>query len=414
MQLELTFRAKVRNRDNLIRAVQRLAQQQGCKIGAWKDGMRVVLSPAGYLDLGWAREGGLFGGWRISGGCNTTPAGPGLHRAAAEFLDGLGKELKELQVEDRTGYWEHRDFGRLVRESFAPWLVEEVDGALARMRQSQKSAPLFWDPEEYLPEEVPGTAYAPVGRFSGGWLEEHRADPDLGQRLFLWPNAGRDAVYHRNCALKRLWEECCFAPSDRSYDDEQMNRFILTSLERAHQLDPALSLPVSAYREVCILDGQDFQIPEDAPELEEEFAPGYRKREVLQCFDALWFPLPGVYRYEWDDGGKGRPGCIWIDEEGGGPIWRVSGFRSQTGPAEWNADFSGLKDIETADLTGGQARWGWKEIPNKAEPDEPLCQLLGEVKAGDTLYVLTVTFSGGEEREEVYGRLHRMEVRPKS
>ena len=27
MQLELTFRAKVRNRDNLIRAVQRLAQQ---------------------------------------------------------------------------------------------------------------------------------------------------------------------------------------------------------------------------------------------------------------------------------------------------------------------------------------------------------------------------------------------------
>ena len=47
------------------------------------------------------------------------------------------------------------------------------------------------------------------------------------------------------------------------------------------------------------------------------------------------------------------------------------------------------------------------------EPEEPLYQALGEVAAGDTLYVVTVTYSRPEEREDIYARLRRMQVRPK-
>ena len=43
----------------------------------------------------------------------------------------------------------------------------------------------------------------------------------------------------------------------------------------------------------------------------------------------------------------------------------------------------------------------------------PLRQLLGEVAAGDTLYVITVTFSDDEEQEEIYDRLHRMKIMDK-
>ena len=161
------------------------------------------------------------------------------------------------------------------------------------------------------------------------------------------------------------------------------------------------------------MDGRDFKIPEDAPELEEEFAPGYHKGELLQSYEKLWLPLPGVYRYEWSDDGLGNAGCIWIDEDGGGPIWRVSGYRNKDGAADWNADMSELKDVETLEPEGGKARWGWKDIPNKAEPDMPLRQLLGEVAAGDTLYVITVTFSDDEEQEEIYDRLHRMKIMDK-
>lgn len=76
MKLEITFQGKTRNRDTFIRSVQRLVQPQGYQLGAWKDGMRVVLCPLGYLDMGWTRESGLFGGWKITGGCITTPGVP--------------------------------------------------------------------------------------------------------------------------------------------------------------------------------------------------------------------------------------------------------------------------------------------------------------------------------------------------
>lgn len=42
-------------------------------------------------------------------------------------------------------------------------------------------------------------------------------------------------------------------------------------------MDPELPLPVESYRELCILDDRGFGLPEDIPELEEEFAPGYHK-----------------------------------------------------------------------------------------------------------------------------------------
>lgn len=70
-------------------------------------------------------------------------------------------------------------------------------------------------------------------------------------------------------------------------------------------MDPELPLPVESYRELCILDDRGFGLPEDIPELEEEFAPGYHKGEVTQSFDTLRFPLPGVYRYEWNEDGRG-------------------------------------------------------------------------------------------------------------
>ena len=171
----------------------------------------------------------------------------------------------------------------MSQETYVPWLEQELRGALGKLEQSSESVPLFWGEEDYLPQEVPDTVYTPMGRFSKGWLQEQLDQgrkEELARRIFLWPNAFKDAFYYRNGAMKRMWQDCCFAPSDRHYSDEQINGFVLSFLERAYQLDPALPLPMSAYRELCIMDGRDFKIPEDAPELEEEFAPGYHKGDA--------------------------------------------------------------------------------------------------------------------------------------
>ena len=155
---------------------------------------------------------------------------------------------------------------------------------------------------------------------------------------------------------------------------------------------------------------QSFGLPEDIPELEEEFAPGYHKGEVTQSFDTLRFPLPGVYRYEWNEDGRGGGGCIWWDEESDSPLWRVSGYRSKNVKAAWNADLAGFSDVETREEPGFSAHWGWKELEQRTDPEKPVYQVLGEVVAGPTLFVFTVTFSLPEEREDIYARIRRIEA----
>ena len=91
MNLQITLRGKTRNRDGLIRAIQRIARRDGDQIGAWKEGMRLVLCPLGYLDMTWERESGLFGQWQIKAGCDTTPGGPGFHKAVADLFTELGR-----------------------------------------------------------------------------------------------------------------------------------------------------------------------------------------------------------------------------------------------------------------------------------------------------------------------------------
>ena len=386
-------------------------------MGSGQAGMRVALCPMGYLDIGWSREGGLFGQWKITGGCVTTPGGPGFHRAVVEFLAELSqKELKGLQVQDDTGYWGRRDFGALTEEHYYPWLAGELRKALERLEQSPKSIPLFWGEDaDYRPQEIPNTVYTPVGRFSASWLRE-RLEQDriqeLAQRLFLWPNPVRDALYYRNGALKRMWQDCWFAPSDRSYDDEQVNGFVLDFLEQAGKLDPTLPLPVSAYRELCIMADRDFKISEDAPEMEEEYAPGYHKGELMQNYEELWLPLPGVYRYEWNSDNRG--GGLWQDEESESPVWRASRYRGQDSQAEWNQDFSNFyDDVETLELEGGKAHWGWEEVPDNDDSEAARYQVLAEVSVGENLYVVTVTYRNPEAREDIYTRLRGMQVTPK-
>ena len=157
---------------------------------------------------------------------------------------------------------------------------------------------MFWDEDQYWPEKVPGTVVTPVGRFSRQWLGQRLEGGarELSERLFLWNEPGHDARFHRNCALKRLWEDCAISrPPTAAGEDAQINGLILDELEKSAQMDPELPLPVESYRELCILDDRGFGLPEDIPELEEEFAPA-TTRGGDPVLDTLRFPLPGVYR----------------------------------------------------------------------------------------------------------------------
>lgn len=296
MSIGFTFKAKTRKIDALKESVKEIAEESGYGLALNENWLTVSFCTMGDLSMEWERESGLRGQWLINGNCCSTPAGAGFHAAAVRFLDELGqKRLSELLVDDETEYYNHRDFERMKREHFYPWL-NALKRHCAERGSGYSNFCLCWDMEQYQPEEVPGTVITPMGRFNIENMikqTEKNGISWLAERFFIWDNEEKDALYYRNMALNFLWEQCCFVPSRRSSEDSVCNQMIIDSLEQAAVLNPGLPLPVDAYREICSLADRAPSIKEDAPKMESDYPVGFRKREVTHSFGTLRLTLPG-------------------------------------------------------------------------------------------------------------------------
>lgn len=409
MSIGFTFTGKVKKPEILIKTAQKLAEERYYGFYPRENGLIISLCPLdGCLYISWKKQSGIFGQWTVEGECVSTPAGPGLHQAAVELLDGLG--IQTLNVEDETEYFQHRDFARMLREHFYPWLKTMVDVLTGQFGAEHSNVCMCWDLNSYLPEDVPGTVITPVGRFSAGWMREtveNQGVEALAERFFLWYHPGRrDALYNRQIALNLLWEQCYFAPSSRSGEDASINETICKNLEMAAMLDRELPLPRRAYREICKLARREPALP-DGPELEQEFEPGYRKGLVTCSIGALRLTLPGSYRYEreqWEDG----KGCDkWCDETGLSPIWRVNGYRMGQGEATFTPVLKDDNDLTEHEIKGGAIRYGWQEM----DDGERACFLVrAEVITGPSLFVITVTHLEPEDRPNIVELMEKISV----
>lgn len=406
MSIGLQFTGRIDRREALLEGAKILAKERNYHLTVGEGGMKVVMCPlGGELSILWRPEGEPAGPWLVRGTCVSTPAGAGLHRAAAELLDNL--PVRDLAVEDETGFFRHRDFRRMREEHFYPWLRTLVDVCRRESGKGVSGMRLCWDLEQYAPEDIPDTVVTPMGRFRLSELVdlvEEGGIEALASRFFLWNGRTQDARFFRNRAINALWEDCCFAPSARSLEDGAINAAILDDLERAAKLDPTLPLPRGAYLEVCGLAERDPALP-DGPALEEEFAPGYRKGMVTHAVGALRLNLPGAYLCGWEEW-EGGGAHLWSDG-GDSPVWRVSAYRVREGEARFTDNLNALNGVEDLELKGGALRWGWKEI---YEGGERLYQAQCEVVAGPHLYVVTATCGSPEDLGQVARTVGRISV----
>lgn len=388
MSIGLTFTGTIDHPKRLLESAKILAEERAYRLAVGENGLKVVMCPlGGELGILWRPEGNPSDPWLVRGGCMSTPAGAGLHRAAAELLDSL--PIHDLTVEDETGFYCCRDFQRMKEEHFYPWLRTLVDVCRQERGRGASSMQLCWDLGQYAPEDIPDTVVTPMGRFRLTELVEleEQGIETLAGRFFLWNGRTQDAKFYRNRAIHALWEECCFAPSSRSLEDAAVNRSILDDLERASKMDPNLPLPRRAYREVCGLAEREPALPE-GPDLEEEFAPGYRKGLVTYGVGTLRLTLPGSCLYGWEQWENGGGAHLWSDGTGEGPVWRVSAYRMREGEARFTGNLDAINGVEGQTLKGGALRWGWKEV---FEGGERLYQAECEVIAGPSLYFITAT-----------------------
>ena len=408
MSIGLTFTGKIDSPQALMEAAKVLAEERNYHLTAGEPGMKITMCPlGGELNILWRPEDDPAGPWLVRGECMSTPAGAGLHRAAVELLDVL--PIRSLAVEDETGFFQDRDFQKMKEEHFYPWLRTLVDVCRQESGRAVSGMRLCWDLEQYTPEDIPDTVVTPMGRFRLQELVrmvEEGGIKALASRFFLWDGRTQDARFFRNRAINALWENCFFAPSLRSQEDAAINDSILDDLERSAKLDPSLALPRSAYLEVCALAGRKPALP-DGPELEEEFAPGYRKADVTHALGPLRLTLPGIYRYRWEVWDNGGGTHLWSDEASDSPVWRVNAYRMREGDARFTDNLNALHGVEGRELKGGALRWGWREI---REEGETLYQAECEVIAGPALFFLTAACSNPGDLAQVAQAIEKIAV----
>lgn len=413
MSIGFTFTGRVKKPETLLVAAQKLAEERGYGVCQREDGLSLSLCPLdGRVYVTWKKGSGLLSQWEVEGECVSTPAGPGLHQAAVEALDAL--PIQKLHVEDETEYYQHRDFDRMLREHFHPWLKTIVDMLTGQFGDDHTNVCMCWDLDGYMPEDVPGTVITPVGRFSGRWMREtveRQGIEALAERFFLWYHPGkRDALYNRQVALNLLWEHCYYAPSSRSREDASNNEIVCKNLEMAAILDRSIPLPRRAYEEICQLARRTPALPE-GPELTEEFEPGYRKGLVTCSIGPLRLTLPGSYRYEREQWEEGKGCDLWCDEASHSPIWRVNGYRLSQGEADFTPSLDGDNDLTELEIKDGTVKYGWRELK---EDGQPIYQVRAEVVTGPFLFVVTVTYLEPEDRPGIEELVRKITVQTQS
>lgn len=415
MSIKINFTATTSQQENLLRTVKKTAEEKDYEVRAWKDGLEVALCPIGDMTIWWKTDKKFPGQWLIIGECCTSPAGAGLHKAAIDLIDCLNSlVLENLEVDDITGYYGHRDFERLKNEHFYPWLNSLIHICRESFESDKYSnVSICWNMDQYQPQNIPGTLTTPLGRFTMDSLNKCADNQDINwfaHRFFLWDNQEKDALYYRNTAMNLLWEHCWFAPSDRSHEDKAINQQILSSIEKANRMDLSLPLPILAYNEVCRLDCHEPNLLPGTKDLVTDFPIGFRKTPVTYSYGNLRFTLPGIYRYEWEEYGESEngEGCdSWWDSSSDSPVWRITEYRRQKGNAGLTEHIYRENDLECMDMDYGKACWGWKM---EEEDGKQFYIITCEAVAGPSLYVITISYTDEKDRQSIYGLLKKLNV----
>ena len=407
MSIGFAFTAQAVQPSAFLAAVEALAEQRGDAVQCEEAAAWVTLAPMGVLYLELAADGA------VSGECQTTPAGPGLHKAALAFVRALAETaMTELVIDDETDYAVHGDFERLQEEHFYAWLSN-----LVRIGADYESAPerysnicFCWDTAQYQPEAVPGAVVTPLGRFDLAKMAALTAQEGiaaLAERFFVWDHEEKDALYHRNKALNGLWEHCYFRPSSRSSEDQYINRVILDELEFAMALDPALPEPLAEYEELCALAGRSPRSVAGIPLLDSDFPIGFRKGQVLHRFGELTLCLPGSYQYDTEERAGGGTDHLWYDDTAA-IWWRVTGFGFEEPVTDFLGNiFAGTEDVRTVDIgQGGQVRMGYAGALD--EDGEIYYQIVAQAISGHQVTLITVSFDRPEDRGAIFKQLSRM------
>jgi hypothetical protein len=174
----------------------------------------------------------------------------------------------------------------------------------------------------------------PLGPRDRAWLERVKQTPSTGRDVFSWWESGRGASYFAGVARTLMWTAARWrAPIDDA--ERALLDRIVTSIERAHGLDPSIELPWIEAAEIYELLGEDSLRATRAGVLAEgarkrggrskniasstPAAIGYRRSPVRVSLSGGWsLVIPGELAERWEEQGT------WVGWDRTRTIWMSS------------------------------------------------------------------------------------------
>lgn len=416
MSIHISFTLKPRKRlfkttvldfDAVVAELKNLGKDEQIRIEEKSHDIKVTLCAQGFFWITYKMEKN-----ELTGDIQTNVAGPGFHAASIDFLEKLSAKLRlKLKVEDDTGYVKHKDFERMRREHFYPWL-NHIMGLLCG-QFNKTDFKICWDEDSYSPTVIPGTVITPIRRFT---LEEVRQFMELGADLFakeffVWNEKKRDALFYRNSAIAEMNIRCHFMPSDRSIWDGIENAVCIDLLEKALSYDSKLPFPKSEYLLLCKLQDQTPMDLNGVPELRHDCEIGYRRQEVLHQVGFFTYSVYGCCLEKYD---REKNSKLYYDDAVG--HWhniRIASFQFNDKKAEFSKDmFSSpnIEEIQDFRVSEGICKLAvYKPVPMEKSPEGYYYEMSAQMILENQLLLVTQTYCRKEEKEKILDWFRRIE-----
>lgn len=278
---------------------------------------------------------------------HTNHGGPGFHAYCVNLFAWIREECDTAcSVSDDCGFLENPDFSRLKYEVFYPWLSDLKRLLLEGALQHQN---YYFDTAQYLVLPKEEAMITSCGYLDHHELEEMDAEA-LAPYFFLWNEEERDARFYKNCALHLLAKEGYGRYARMNEQSEKYAQMIVDYIDIAYSLDPAISLPLQAYQELCEQLGRETTIT-DGVMMEEEITQ-YRQHEVYHLFHEWNIYAPGCCERSYDGvhdelylmAPYEDASCGWEW------MWKIASYASQ--PESWEHLLQGGERWTNDTLTG--------------------------------------------------------------
>ncbi len=261
----------------LVETIKTICDQQGYLFEFQQQKGEIYLCPLGVIEI-------LIENYYFIAKTNSALVGAGYHAAVCELFENIQKASSVyLSIDDECSYLDDHDFERIQENYFIPYMGQLMAG-FAQMKDEDE-ATYGWDNKSYLPLSKEKTVITPFGYIQASDCRGLSIDKAC-QTYYVWNQLEKNAQFFLNCALVSLWCDCLFENSIFDEKAKSIASSICLSLEKAHELDPNLPLPVDEYQQLCKLLNRPNRIF-DVDQYPKGMI-GYRKESVFYVY-GNWF-----------------------------------------------------------------------------------------------------------------------------